>query len=170
MTGNLKLIIPPDEILEIVTGLAAEIEKDCAVGTPVLLGVLKGAFVFLSDLARAFSRHVEIDFIQASSYGDRDTPSRDVLITGGPSIDIKGRDVIIVEGIVDRGVTAKAVTGYLKSKGPASLKTCALLLRHSHRGVNIDYIGRRIDEGFVVGYGMDYKGRYRNLPGIYIIK
>ena len=136
----------------------------------MLVGVLKGAFVFLSDLAREIKTDVEIDFIQAASYGKRESPSTEVLITGEIGTDVKGRDIIIVEGIIDRGTTARAVFDYLSTKGPASIKFCSLLVRDSHSGLTIDYAGRLIGPGFIVGYGMDYKGLHRNLPGICIVE
>lgn len=157
------------EVKETVQSLAKRIDEDYAGKTPLLVGVLKGAFVFLSDLAREIKTDIEIDFIQAVSYGKRESPATEVLITGEIGTDVKGRDIIIVEGIIDRGTTARAVFDYLSSKGPASIKVCSLLVRDSHSGLNINYAGRTIGPGFVVGYGMDYKGLHRNLSGVYIV-
>ena len=123
---------------------------------------MKGAFVFMADLARELGPEFEVGFIQAASYGDRETPSEEVRITSDISVEIEGRDVIVVEGIIDRGNTARAVVRHLEKKGPSSIRLCTLLLRkgHSH-GLRVDYIGRPIDDGFVVGYGMDYREKYR---------
>lgn len=171
MTEKLKPFIKPVELRRIVAKIAGEIKADYEGKNPVLLGVLKGAFVFMSDLARALDGlTLEVDFIQAASYGERDEPAHEALITRDLTTEIKGRHVIVVEGIVDRGRTMHAVCAHLLSKEPASLRLCTLLLRESHQtGTVIDYAGRRIEGGFVVGYGMDYKGRYRNLPGIYLL-
>jgi hypoxanthine phosphoribosyltransferase len=169
MPDNLKLIIEPEEIRLMVKRIAEEIRTAYASRNPVLVGALKGAAIFLSDLVRAIGIPLEVDFIQTSSYGRRGSPSGDVLITRDTSTELKGRDVIIVEGIVDSGRTATAITGFLKKKGPASISLCTLLLRDDARtgNLNIDYVGKVIPGGFIVGYGMDYKEGYRWLDGIY---
>ncbi len=169
MEKNLKLIIAPDEIRTMVESIATDIRTRYASKRPVLIGVLKGAAVFLSDLIRAIGGPLEVDFIQTSSYSDPDAPSEEVKITRDTSIDLKGRDVIVVDGIVDRGKTAKAVMGHLRAMGPASLGFCTLLLRDSTDDIAIDYVGKRIPEGFIVGYGMDYKEDYRWLDGVYLL-
>ena len=169
-SGQFKPFLSPSDIRGTVASLAKKIDEDYARKTPLLVGVLKGAFVFLSDLARELKTDVEIDFIQAASYGKRESPATEVLITGEIGADVKGRDIIIVEGIIDRGTTARAVFDYLSSKGPASIKFCSLLVRDSHSGLKVDYAGRSLGPGFVVGYGMDHKGLHRNLPGIYIVE
>jgi hypoxanthine phosphoribosyltransferase len=169
---SLKPFIEPEEIREIVERLAGVIRADYTGKNPVLIGVLKGAFIFLADLARALEgMDLEVDFIQAASYGRRDEPSFEVLITRDLTEEIRDRHVIVVEGIIDRGRTMHAVLDHLTSKKPATLSLCTLLLRDSHQtGREVAYFGKRIGEGFVTGYGMDYKGRYRNLPGIYVIE
>lgn len=170
MTGNLKLFIPPEEINIIVSRLAKDLRADYASKNPVLIGVLKGASVFLSDLIRAMKMPLEIDFLQTSSYGERDTPSSRVTIIKDITTEVKGKDVIIVEGIIDRGLTALTLAEHIGTKGPASINLCTLLLRDGRaQGVQVAYAGVRIDEGFVVGYGMDYHEHYRNLPGIYLL-
>jgi len=171
MTEKIKPFIKPTEMRRIVASIAAEIKQDYEGKNPVLLGVLKGAFVFMSDLVRALpGLPLEVDFIQAASYGERDEPAHEALIIRDLTTEIKGRHVIVVEGIIDRGRTMHAVCAHLLSKEPATLRLCALLLRESHKtGTVIDYVGKRIGDGFVVGYGMDYKGRYRNLPGIHLM-
>ncbi len=169
MPDNMKLIIEPEEIRLMVKKIAGEVRTAYASRNPVLVGALKGAAIFLSDLVRALDIPLEVDFIQTSSYGRRDSPSGDVLITRDTSTELKGRDVIVVEGIVDSGRTAEAVSRFLKRKEPASIRLCTLLLRDGAKTghLNIDYVGRVIPEGFIVGYGMDYKEGYRWLEGIY---
>ncbi len=171
MPEPLEPFISPEETGYIVASLAREIRADYEGRAPLLVGVLMGAFVFTADLARALGEiDLDVDFIQAASYGNRDEPSNEVLITRDVTTEVKGRHVIVVEGIVDRGRTAHAVVDLLKGKGCASINVCALLVRDSHSGVEVRYAGRRIGPGFVVGYGMDYKGRYRNLPGVHLLK
>ncbi len=169
MEENLKLIIAPDEIRTMVEAIAGDIRGRFPTGRPVLVGVLKGAAVFLADLVRTVGTPLEVDFIQTSSYSDPASPSSEVSITGDTSIELKGRDVIVVDGIVDRGKTACAVMAHLKTKGPTSLGFCTLLLRDSTDDIAIDYVGKVIHEGFIVGYGMDYKEDYRWLDGIYLL-
>ncbi len=166
---RLFLLIPPEEIHHLVERIAEEIRRDFEGKEPVFVGVLKGAFVFLSDLVRTLEIPLEIDFIQASSYGKRDVPSKDVVITRDITVDIKGRDVIVVEDIVDTGGTVRKVLEHLEKKEPSSLKLCSFLVR-GEPGVRIDYCGKVIGGGFVVGYGLDYKERYRELKGVYIIE
>lgn len=169
MAGTLKLFLPPDEIRAIVQRLAGEIRNDYAAKDPVLIGVLKGASVFLSDLIREIDAPLEIDFLQTSSYGKRDTPSEKVVIATDLSTDIRGRDVIVVDGIIDRGNTVRVLLEHLRAKGPASVRICTLLVRDSHSGLSIDYAGATVKAGFVVGYGMDCREHYRNLPAIYFM-
>lgn len=170
MNDSLKLVYSPVEIQRIVSGIAADIRKDFPAGPPLLIGVLKGAFVFMADLVRAMQTDVDVDFLQTASYGRRDLPTTEVLITRDITSEIEGRHVIIVEGIVDRGHTARAIVDYLTSKEPASVRLCSLLVRGGiERGIRVDYPGAQIGQGFVVGYGMDYRERYRELAGIHLL-
>ncbi|HBG46616.1 MAG TPA: hypoxanthine phosphoribosyltransferase [Deltaproteobacteria bacterium] len=162
--------IPPEGIEEIVKRIAAEISSDYRGRSPVVVGVLKGAFLFISDLVRSLAVDHEVDFIQTACYGMRDVPSEEVLILRDVTTDLKGRDVIIVEDIIDRGHTARALKKYFSDKGAASVKVCALLKRDGGSPEAADYLGAVIGRGFVVGYGMDYKERYRGLPGLYLIE
>jgi hypoxanthine phosphoribosyltransferase len=168
----LKLIIPPEEIHRIVERLAGDIQNDYSSKKPVLVGVLKGSFVFMADLIRALDIPVEVDFIQAVRYGTRDKPSTEAKIIKDIETDIKGRAVIVVEDIIDGGVTMKALVKHLKAKQPATIKLCALLLRDMKRTaeVQVDYLGTTVGKGFVVGYGLDCKEHFRHLPGLYIIE
>lgn len=170
MQPHLRQLIPEDEIHSMIRRLSAEIRADNPSSEAVIIGVMKGAFVFMADLVRELGPAFEVDFMQAASYGHRDTPSEEVRITSDISVDIKGRDVIVVEGIIDRGNTARAVVRHLDKKGPSSIRLCTLLLRkgHSH-DLTVDYIGRQIEDGFVVGYGMDHREKYRGLKGLFTI-
>ena len=170
MPESLELFISPEGIRETVRRLASELRRDYSAKDPVLIGVLKGASVFLSDLAREADFPLEIDFVQTSSYGKRETPSPDITVSRELSGDISGRHVIIVDGIIDRGNTVAALLHYIRSKNPASVRICTLLLRDgSPKGFAVDYAGVVLKNGFVVGYGMDYRERYRNLPAIYFL-
>lgn len=179
MYKQLSPIYTAQEVSGLVASVAKSIEADYARATapygttsPVLLiGALKGAYVFMADLIRGMQMDVEVDFVQTASYGKRARPSTEVLITRDITGSIEGRDVVIVEGIVDRGHTAMALVDYLSSKGPKSLKFCSLLVREGvEREVKVDYSGAFVGPGFVVGYGMDFKERFRGLGGIYTFK
>ncbi len=168
---NLKPCIPPEGIEEIVNRLAGEISADYGGRTPLLVGVLKGAFLFLSDLVRKLEIGHEVDFIQTACYGHRDTPAADVIIVRDITADLLGRDVIIVEDIIDRGHTARALVKYFSDRGAASIRLCTLLKREGGAPeLKADYLGTTIGPGFVVGYGMDYKERLRGLPGLYTLQ
>ncbi|MBI5826911.1 MAG: hypoxanthine phosphoribosyltransferase [Deltaproteobacteria bacterium] len=170
MEPNLKPILTPEEIEKTVERIAGEIEADYASKDPLLIGVLKGAVIFLSDLLRAVKMPLDADFVQTTCYGKRDTPSSEVIVTRDISVEIKGRDIIIVEGIIDRGHTARALIEYFGTKGPSSIRLCTLLMRKSTPAdIKADYVGIRIGEGFIVGYGMDYKEHYRGLRGLYVL-
>lgn len=160
----------PSEIAATVKRLARGISSDYSSKTPLLIGVLKGSFLFLADLVRELKVPHEVDFIQTACYGMRDTPSDEVLILRDITAELKGRDVIIVEDIIDRGHTARVLVKYFSDKGAASIKLCTLLLREGGApGLHVDYIGERIGTGFVIGYGMDYKERHRGLPGLHML-
>lgn len=134
----------------------------------IVIGLLRGSFVFIADLVREMELPVEVDFLEASSYGDEMTSSREVRILKDLRGQIEGRDVLVVEDIVDTGHTLKHVTDFLKSKHPARLMTIALLDKPSRREVDLsaDWIGFEIPDEFVVGYGIDYAQRNRDLPHI----
>ncbi len=166
---RLRLLIPAHEIRSIVKGIADEIRADYEGKEPVLVGVLKGAFIFLADLVRFLNIPLEIDFIQSESYGKRDLPTSEVKITKDLGLDVSGRHVIVVEDIIDTGNTAEALVSHVRSKGPLSLSLCALILR-GRPGVKVDYSGKTVGSGFLVGYGLDYKEKYRALEDIYVIE
>ena len=163
-----------EELRVVVAGLAREIERDYAGARPlVIVGVLMGSFVFLSDLLREMVRElemeVEVDFVSASSYGLRDLPDEEVVLSRDMTLDVIGKDVLLVEDIVDRGLTARKLMRHIGEKGPASLKMCSLFLRKGCE-VKPDYVGTEVGPGFLVGYGLDYKEKYRNLPAVYVIE
>lgn len=162
----------PEEISTAVERLAGEIKADYADKDPVLVGVLKGAVVFLSDLVRARELPFEVDFLQASSYGAATRPSEEVKITSDVTAGVEGRHVVVVEDIMDGGRTAGAVADHLRARGAASVRVCVLLVRKARktRTIEPDYVGVEIGEGFVVGYGMDVAGRHRGLKGIYVLE
>jgi len=134
----------------------------------VVVGLLRGSFIFIADLVRELDLPVEVDFLEASSYGNSTESSREVRILKDLRGEIEGRDLLVVEDIVDTGHTLEHVLHLLESRHPARLKTCALLDKPSRRetGVKADYIGFEIPDEFVVGYGIDYAQRNRNLPFI----
>jgi len=149
--------------------LAVEIH-DAFEGTDklVVVGLLRGSFVFIADLVRELDLPVEVDFLEATSYGDSTQSSREVKIMKDLRGQINGRDVLLVEDIVDTGFTLKHVVGMLKARKPAHLKTIALLNKQARREVDIDadWVGFEIPDEFVVGYGIDFAQRNRNLPCI----
>jgi len=152
-----------------VESLAREVEEAFQdTSKLVVVGLLRGSFVFIADLVRELRLPVEVDFLEASSYGDAMESSREVRILKDLRGKIEGRDVLVVEDIVDTGHTLNHVTGFLGQRAPARLRTVALLDKPSRREVDFraDYIGFEIPDEFVVGYGIDYAQRNRNLPFI----
>ena len=163
----MNILISEQDIQERVREIAAEIHRDHPKGVH-LIAVLKGAFVFLSDLARAMPGHCSIDFMAVSSYGKGSTSSGQVQLLKDLGTGIEGLDVVIVEDIVDTGLTLTYLQDILKARTPRSLRTACLLSKPSRRlvDVKVDYIGFSIEDRFVVGYGLDYGEQYRNLPFI----
>jgi hypoxanthine phosphoribosyltransferase len=149
-----------------VSELAAQITREYAGRSLVLLSVLKGSFVFAADLARAIALPIRIEFLGVRSYGDDTTSSGVVQITQDLTRPVDGDDILLVEDIVDTGLTLSYLREQLRSRNPASVKVAALLHKPARiqREVEIDYLGFTIDDVFVVGYGLDYAERYRNLP------
>src|SRR5690349_8395155 len=162
-----------EEIRARIRSLAAQIDKDYPKSEPLhFVAVLKGAFVFLSDLARAMPRPVTLDFIAVSSYGAATKSSGQVRLLKDLDIPLEGRHVIIVEDIVDTGLTLSYLLEILRARNPKSLRTACLLSKPSRRKVEVqvEYIGFTIDDLFVVGYGLDFERRYRNLPDIAVLQ
>ncbi len=165
-------VLTEEEIRSRIESLAKKISVDYCDKSLILIGVLKGAFVFLSDLMRRLTIPVEVDFVQLSSYGDSDVSSGKIKLRRGISTDLKDKDVLIVEDIVDTGLTMSKLEAYLKTFKPKSIKLCALIDKRQRRETDcrIDYACHRVEEGFLVGYGLDYAEKYRNLPAIYHLK
>ncbi len=157
-----------DEIKATVRRLAAEIKKDYQTKNPLLIGVLKGSFMFMADLVRFLDFPLEVEFIRLSSYGRGRQSSGKVRVVKGLTSSIKGRDVLIIEDIVDTGLTTSFLLDYLRQKKPASLKLCTLTDKPSRRQtpVIIDYLGFTVPDKFLVGYGLDWDEKFRNLPDI----
>ena len=177
MNESIRPLLSKEEIAARLTELAAEIAQDYAGKPLTLLCTLKGATIFLSDLVRllsppVFQDIVEIDFITASSYGDKTETSGVVKLDKPVSLDLEGKHVILVEDIVDTGHTARCLFDYLSKQNVASLKLCSLLDKPSRREakeITCDYLAFSIPDEFVVGYGLDYAQRYRNLPYIGVL-
>jgi hypoxanthine phosphoribosyltransferase len=169
MGESVKSMITEDEIQKRVYELAAQINEDFSGKTVTIICVLKGAVVFMCDLAKRLDLTTEFDFIAISSYGDGTESSGIVKITKDLDKSVKGKDVLLIEDILDTGNTLKYIINYLNSQKPNSLKTCVLLDKPERRkidGIHVDYIGFEIPNFFAVGYGLDYSQRYRNLPFI----
>ena len=167
-----RVLFTKDQIAEAVARLANEINRDYQGGCPVLVGVLKGCFVFMADLVRLLSVPVEVDFAILSSYGSGKVSSGTIRVVQEPHSAVEGRDVLVIADIVDTGLTISFFMDYLRSKKPASLKLCALFDKPSRRRmpITIDYLGLTVPDGFLVGYGLDYNERYRNLPDLCILE
>jgi hypoxanthine phosphoribosyltransferase len=166
-----EVVISRAALEQRVHELGAAITADYAGRAPLLIGVLKGAFVFMADLARAIELPVELDFMAVSSYGAATKTSGVVRIVKDLDADLTGRDVILVEDIVDSGLTLSYLRKGLLARRPASLEICALLMKREQQRVpfEIPYIGFEIDPDFVVGYGLDAAERYRNLHEIRLL-
>jgi hypoxanthine phosphoribosyltransferase len=172
VTSQLKVLIPQDEIRQTITRIASEIRQDYKDKQPVMISILKGSFIFLADLVRQINMPVQVEFIRLSSYGAQTETSGTVTIMHGLKTDIKGKDIIIVEDIVDTGLTMMAVIDYMKKKKPASIRICALTDKPSRRRVSleVDYIGFTVPDLFLVGYGLDWNEQYRYLNDICVLE
>src|SRR4051812_19178192 len=169
---NLEPLFTAEQIQTRVAEMGAEIARDYAGQTPLLIGVLKGAYIFLSDLVRAIDLRLGVEFMAISSYGSGMRSTGEVRIVKDLDVPVDGRDILIVEDIVDTGLTLSFLIGSLHQRGAKSVRLAALLDKHERRerDVKIDYCGFQIPDAFVVGYGLDYAERYRNLPYIAVIK
>ena len=169
---KLHALFRHEEIEATVKRLAAEIREDYHDKYPLLIGVLKGSFMFMADLIRLLDFSLEVEFIRLSSYGrDRQSSGR-IKVVQGLRSEIKDRDVLVVEDIVDTGLTTSFLLDYLRKKKPASLKLCSLTDKPSRRQVpvSIDYLGFTVPNKFLVGYGLDWDEKFRNLPDIYVLE
>jgi hypoxanthine phosphoribosyltransferase len=171
LAGDLEVLFSAEQIAQRVKEMGKQIERDYQGKDLVLLGVLKGSFLFISDLARSIDLPLAVDFIGLSSYGEATESSGVVKITSDVSKPIENKHVVIVEDIVDTGLTLHYLQDLLKARRPKSMKTACLLSKPARRKVDVqvDYIGFTIEDRFVVGYGLDYAEKYRNLPYIAVL-
>ncbi|MDD5008893.1 MAG: hypoxanthine phosphoribosyltransferase [Syntrophorhabdaceae bacterium] len=168
----MKKLFSKEDIEGAVKRLASLIEKDFEGEDIVFVCLLKGSFMFTSDLVRCIGNPSRVDFMRVSSYGNAMKSRGEISVTKDLEEDIKDRNVVIVEDIIDSGLTLKSVREILKKREPKTLKICALVDKRARREVEIegDYIGFTIDDGFIVGYGIDYAELYRNYPEIYVVE
>ena len=171
MPEDMIPVLSKAEISQKVKGLAQRISEDYTGKELIVLGVLKGCFIFLADLIREMNIPVQVDFVRLASYGSNTTSSGTIRITKEAELDIRDRDVLIVEDIIDSGATIAYLLDHLKSFSPKSVKICAFIDKSERREVqvSIDYAGIMVEQGFLVGYGLDFDEKYRALPAIYRI-
>ena len=167
-----RVLFTEQELKDRVAEIAAQIDRDYAGKEPMLISVLRGSFIFMADLVRSITLPCTVDFMAVSSYGAGTTSSGQVKITKDLSESIEGRDIIVVEDILDSGNTLSYLFQLLQARHPASVRLCTLLDKPSRRTkpITADYTGFTVDDLFVVGYGLDYAEKYRNLPYIGILK
>lgn len=170
--AKIEVMLSEEQIAAKVTELAKQIEKDFAGEELLVVGILKGASVFVSDLIRKIDLDVNIDFMSVSSYGSGTESSGVVKILKDLDVNIEGKNVLIVEDIIDSGLTLSNLVAALQTRNPKALKLCTLLDKPQRRTVNIpvDYVGFIIEDKFIVGYGIDWAEKYRNLPYIGIVE
>ena len=168
--SHLEMLFSEQEISDAVHRIAKEITADYKDKNPIIVGVLKGVFVFAADLIRLLDFPLEIEFVVLSSYGPgRKKSSGEVRLVKPPHIPLKNRHVLVLEDIIDEGLTMDFFLNYLRQKTPASVKVCAMFNKPSHRkvAVNIDYFGLTVPDAFLVGYGLDFDEKYRYLPALH---
>lgn len=170
--NDVEILYDKETISKKVKELAEQISRDYAGKDLLLVGILKGAFVFMADLIREIDIPVELDFMDVSSYGMSTVSSGEVRILKDLDYSIKDKDVLVVEDIIDTGLTLKYIKDLLLKREPRSVKTCCLLDKPARRKTDIDadYVGFVIPDEFIVGYGIDYAEKYRNIPEICILK
>lgn len=168
---RLRVLISQEQIQARVREIGAEIDRDYPNGNLHLICILKGACFFMADLARVLRREVQVDFMGISSYGKGKTTSGEVRVTRDLDISVEGVDLLIVEDIVDSGVTLNYLVHLLEQRKPRSIRIAALLDKpdRRQRPVKVAYVGFQIPDEFVVGYGLDYAERYRNLPDVCVL-
>ena len=167
-----KVLITRDEIKNTVAILAEQIRKDYQGKNPLFISVLKGSSIFVADLIREINMPLEIEFVRLSSYGSNKVFSGKVKIVQGLRCPVEGRDVLLIDDIIDTGHSISRLIKYLKSRKPASLKVCVLTDNPSRREVpvHIDYMGLTVPDKFIVGYGLDWNEKYRYLPDICVVE
>lgn len=171
-TSKYPVLFSSDRIQEMVRRLGEQITKDFEGKNLIIVGVLRGSFIFMADLCRQIDLPFEIDFVRLHSYGEKKESSGTVQISKDIETDIKNKDVLIIEEIVDSGRTLDFLISRLKASDPSSLKVVALLDKPSKRvvPVAIDYLGSKVEDKFLVGYGLDFNEQYRNLPSIHFLE
>lgn len=175
-TSNIKLSKTPlfseEDIAARVNELAAQIDKDYRGREIFMIAVLKGSFLFIADLIRAVKTPTVVDFVRLASYGSATQSSGIIEVRKDLEMSIKDRDVLVVEDIVDSGLTLESLRSMLLNRQPASLRICTLIDKQAQRITNVpvDYIGFSMDDGFIVGYGLDLDERYRDLPDIRVVE
>lgn len=167
-----RVFFSAEELRDRVHELGAQITRDYAGKDPLFVGVLKGSFVFMADLMRAVDSYCDIDFMAVSSYGSGTTTTGAVKINKDLTYSVEGRHIILIEDILDSGVTLSYLKKYIEARKPASIAICTLLDKPARRRADIkaDYVGFDCPDAFIVGYGLDYAERYRNLPYIGVLK
>jgi hypoxanthine phosphoribosyltransferase len=170
--ASLRVLISATQIQDRIRDLAAEIDRDYPEGPVYLVGILKGACIFLADLARAMRIPVRLEFVGISSYGRGTSTSGEVKLTKDLDVSVEGYDVIVVEDIVDSGITLSYLLQVFQQRRPRSLRIATLLDKpdRRQRPVKVDYVGFQIPDEFVVGYGLDYGEDYRNLPDVCVLE
>lgn len=169
MTTRLRLVLSREAIAARVRELAQEISRDYAGQDVVFVGILKGAFIFLADLVRLLDFPVEVDFVRLRSYGAGTVTSGEIHITKDVELPLAGRHVLVVEDIVDEGLTLDFLRQHLRNHHPQSLRICCLIDKQERRRVQVplDYVGFTVPKGFLVGYGLDCGEKFRTLPEVY---
>lgn len=164
-----ELVLDSQTIQNRILELGAEISRDYKDKELVVIGVLKGAFIFMADLVRTISIPLVTDFIQVSSYANGSSSSGKITLVSSPSQPVEGCHVLLVEDIIDTGLTMQWLADHFSEQGAASVRICSLIDKAERREhqINIDYLGFTIPNGFLVGYGLDFDEQYRNLPQIY---
>ena len=167
-----ETILSSQQIRDRVDVLGQQISTDFSGRKLVLIGILNGAFIFMADLARAIDLEIEVDFIRVASYGDSTATSGTITLSKKPELDLAGKDVLLVEDIVDTGTTMAWLHKHLTVYNPLSIKTCTLIDKHERREteIHVDYAGFTLNRGFLVGYGLDYAQKFRNLPEVYSLR
>ncbi len=167
-----SIVVSSEEIDGMIRRLASELETDLEGRSPVFIGVLKGCVFFFTDLTRRIRHSLEMDFIQVSSYGASTTSSGSVVLVKDITIDVRDRDIYLVEDIVDTGTTLTDVIRLIEARHPRSIQVVSLLSKPSRRQVEVEiaFLGTEIEDLFVVGYGLDYAELYRNLPDIHVFE
>jgi hypoxanthine phosphoribosyltransferase len=169
---RLKPRFTEEELRDRVTELASRINRDYEARELLVIGILKGAFVFLADLVRGLTMPLQIDFVRLASYGTGSSTSGAIRMTKELELPLEGRDVLVVEDIVDTGITVRWFLDYLRKGNPRSVRLCALIDKLERREVEvpIDYVGMTVERGFLVGYGLDFAELHRNLPAIHEVE